>query len=174
MSSMELLTPRNRRGTLSLLMYVVAAAAALVGGALLTAIALMSVVSVVARTLGFQPIQGDFELVQVGLAICVTLLLPWCQLQGGNIIVDFFTARMRKGWQRRLDAAGCVLFAAVMALVAWRTGVGAVSLKSAGETTMLLGFPLWIGYAAMVPGLALTSAAALLSAAGAWIEARDE
>ena len=36
----------------------------------------------------------------------------------------------------------------------------------------LLGFPLWIGYAAMTPGLALTSATALYSAALAWDEAR--
>jgi hypothetical protein len=35
-------------------------------------------------------------------------------------------------------------------------GAGAVSLREAGETTMLLGFPIWIAYAAMTPGLALT------------------
>jgi TRAP-type C4-dicarboxylate transport system permease small subunit len=44
------------------------------------------------------------------------------------------------------------------------------SLKAAGETTMLLGFPLWISYAAMTPGLVLTAIAALYSAAAAWIE----
>jgi TRAP-type C4-dicarboxylate transport system permease small subunit len=150
--------------------HVLSAGAALLGGALLTAIALMSVASIVPRSLGMQPIQGDFELVQVGLAICVSLLLPWCQLQGGNITVDFFTARMRKRWQRRLDAIGSGLFATVMALVAWRTGAGAVALEAAGETTMLLGLPLWIGYAAMTPGFALTAAAALHSAAVAWTE----
>ena len=159
------------RGALAQTIYVLSAGAGLLGGALLSAIALMSVASIVPRSLGLQPIQGDFELVQVGLAVCVTLLLPWCQLQGGNIVVDFFTTWMRKRWQRRLDALGNVLFAGVIALVAWRTGVGAVSLKAAGETTMLLGFPLWLGYAAMTPGLALTSAAALYSAALAWHEA---
>ena len=137
---------------------------------LLTAIALMSVTSIAYRSLGMQPIQGDFELVQVGLAMCVSLLLPWCQLQGGNITVDFFTARMGKRWQRKLDAIGCCLFAVVMALVAWRTGAGASALRAAGETTMLLGFPLWIGYAAMTPGFALTAAAAIQSAAVAWTE----
>jgi TRAP-type C4-dicarboxylate transport system permease small subunit len=166
--------PHSRRGALGCAIYVLAAGAALLGGALLSAIALMSVASIVPRSLGLQPIQGDFELVQVGLAICVTSVLPWCQLQGGNITVEFFTARMRKRWQRRLDAIGTVLFALVIALMAWRTGAGAVSLKSAGETTMLLGFPLWIGYAAMTPGLALTSVAALYSAAIAWLEARGE
>src|SRR5512133_2723747 len=126
-----------RRGKV---IYRIASAAALLGGALLSAIALMSVASIVPRSLGMQPIEGDFELVQVGLAVCITLLLPWCELQGGNITVDFFTTWMRKRWQRRLDALGNVLFAGVIALVAWRTGVGAVSLKAAGETTMLLGF----------------------------------
>jgi TRAP-type C4-dicarboxylate transport system permease small subunit len=174
MSDADSLSPSARRATASLVIHVLAAGAALLGGALLSAIALMSVASIVLRALGLQPVQGDFELVQVGLAVCVTLLLPWCQLQGGNIIVDFFTARLRKHWQRRLDAIGCLLFAAVIALVAWRTGAGAVSLKSAGETTMLLGFPLWIGYAAMTPGLVLTAAAALYSAAAAWLEANRE
>ncbi len=110
----------------------------------------------------------------MGLAICVTLLLPWCELQGGNITVDFFTARMRKSWQRRLDAAGCALFALIIVLVAWRTAAGAVALKTAGETTMLLGVPLWIGYALMTPGLALTAVAALYRVAAAWGEARGE
>jgi TRAP-type C4-dicarboxylate transport system permease small subunit len=151
-----------------------AACAALLGGAVLTAIALMSVASIVLRSVGMQPIQGDFELVQVGLAICVTLLLPWCELQGGNITVDFFTARMRKGWRRLLDAAGCALFALIIALVAWRTVAGAAALKAAGETTMLLGVPLWIGYASMTPGLVLTAVGALYRAAVAWSEARGE
>ena len=151
-----------------------AAGAALLGGALLTAIALMSVASIVLRSVGMQPIQGDFELVQVGLAICVTLLLPWCELKGGNITVDFFTARMRKRWRRQLDAAGCALFALIIALVAWRTAAGAVALKAAGETTMLLGVPLWIGYALMTPGLVLTVVGAFHRAAAAWSEARGE
>jgi TRAP-type C4-dicarboxylate transport system permease small subunit len=174
MSGAQPLTAPQRRGTLGLLIQALSAGAALLAGALLTAIAAMSVASIVQRSLGLQPLQGDFELVQVGLAITVTLMLPWCQLQGGNITVDFFTARLRKRRQRSLDALGCLLFALVMALVAWRTGAAAASLKSAGETTMLLGFPLWIGYAAMVPGLALTAAAALDGAVIAWRETRSE
>jgi TRAP-type C4-dicarboxylate transport system permease small subunit len=174
MNDLSPATPPERRSAVALALKALTAGAALIAGTLLAAIALMSVISIVRRTLNFQPIQGDFELVQLGLAVCVTLMLPWCQLQGGNIIVDFFTARLRQRWQRRLDAIGCVLFAAAMTLVAWRTGAGALSLKSAGETTMLLGFPLWIGYAAMTPGLALTAAAALYSAVLAWNEARRE
>ncbi|MEQ1880916.1 MAG: TRAP transporter small permease [Burkholderiales bacterium] len=151
-----------------------AALAALSGGALLTSIMLMSVASIIMRALGFDPIQGDFELVQVGLAACIAMLLPWCQLQGGNIVAEFFTTGVRKSIQRRLDALGTALFVVVMALVAWRTGVGALILKANGETTMILGFPIWIGYALMTPGLALTAVVAAVDALTAWRDANHE
>jgi len=127
------------------------AASAFVGGAILTGITLMAVTSIVMRSLGFEPIQGDFELVQVALAGCIALMLPWCQLQGGNLTVDFFTVRLRKSR---------------------RTCAGAIAVKASHESTMILGFPLWIGYVAMIPGLLLTVFAALQSARTAWKESR--
>lgn len=150
-----------------------AALSAFMGGAILTVITLMAVTSIVMRSIGFEPIQGDFELVQVALAGCIALMLPWCQLQGGNLTVDFFTVGLRKSRQRRLDAIGAVLFAIVMALVTWRTCAGAISVKASNESTMILGFPLWIGYVAMIPGLLLTVFAALQTARTAWKESRQ-
>ncbi len=150
-----------------------AAVAAFSGGAILTAITVMVVASIGMRSLGYQPIQGDFELLQVALAGCIALMLPWCQLRGGNLTVDFFTARLRKTKQRRLDAIGAVLFAVVMAMVAWRTCAGAIAVKASNESTMILGFPLWIGYVAMIPGLLLTVFAALQTARTAWKESRQ-
>ena len=44
-------------------------------------------------------------------------------------------------------------------LIAWRTAVGALSLKEVGETTAILGWPLWIGQMLMVPGFALLALA---------------
>ena len=149
-----------------------AAVSAFTGGAILTAITLMAVASIVMRSLGFQPVQGDFELVQVALAGCIALMLPWCQLQGGNLTVDFFTVRLPKTMQRRLDALGAVLFALVMMLVTWRTCAGAIAVKASNESTMILGFPLWIGYVAMIPGLLLAVFAALQMARTAWKESR--
>jgi TRAP-type C4-dicarboxylate transport system permease small subunit len=149
-----------------------AATCAFAGGAILTAITLMVVASIVLRALGYQPVQGDFELVQVALAGCIALMLPWCQLQGGNLTVDFFTLRLRRSRQRRLDALGALLFALVMALVTWRTGAGALAAKASHESTMILGFPLWIGYTAMLPGLLLTAITALHGARTAWRDSR--
>ncbi len=152
----------------------IAALSAFAGGTILTGITLMAVLSIAMRSAGFEPIQGDFELVQVALAGCIALMLPWCQLNGGNLTVDFFTVWLQKKKQRRLDAMGALLFAIVMALVTWRTAIGLLSTKASGESTMILGFPLWIGYAVMIPGLLLTVVAALSSARTAWREANRE
>jgi len=141
---------------------------AVVGGVVLVAMTLMSVASIAGRSLFGKPVPGDFELIQIGCAICVAAFLPWCQIQGGNIIVDFFTLRASTRTQAWLDAFGALLLAAVMLLVAWRTGVGALTVKTSGETSMIMGFPSWIGYAFMVPGFALTALAGLYTAYGAW------
>ena len=129
---------------------------ALAGGLLGCIVALMTVASVLGRALFTTPIPGDIELTQFGVAMCISLCLPWCQLRGGNIIVDFFTAKASEGTQRRLDSLGSLLLAAMMALLAWRTAVGAASVQEAAETTMILGLPMWITYAVLAPGLALT------------------
>ena len=52
----------------------------------------------------------------------------------------------------------------VMLIVAWRTAAGLESLRASGETTTILGIPAWWTYAAMLPGIALTSLVAFRDA----------
>jgi TRAP-type C4-dicarboxylate transport system permease small subunit len=143
---------------------VLARAFAFAGGVVLVAMTGMSVVSIAGRTVLSRPLAGDFELVQVGCAAAVAAFLPYCQLRRGNIIVDFFTVRAGPRVQASLDALGAVLLAAVMALLAWRTAAGMLTVKAAGEITMIVGFPVWLGYAAIVPSLALTALVGLATA----------
>jgi TRAP-type C4-dicarboxylate transport system permease small subunit len=137
---------------------------AFAGGVVLVAMTGMSVVSIAGRTVLSRPLAGDFELVQVGCAAAVAAFLPYCQLRRGNIIVDFFTVRAGPRVQAALDALGALLLAAVMALLAWRTAAGMLTVKAAGEITMIVGFPVWLGYAAIVPSLALTALVGLVTA----------
>jgi TRAP-type C4-dicarboxylate transport system permease small subunit len=141
-----------------------AQAFALAGGAVLVVMIGMSAASIVGRATVGKPVQGDFELVQLGCAISIAAFLPWCQLRRGNIMVDFFTIGLSLRAQAALDAAGALLLALVMALVAWRAGVGALAVWAAGETAMISRVPAWIGYAAIVPSLALTALVGLLTA----------
>jgi TRAP-type C4-dicarboxylate transport system permease small subunit len=140
---------------------------ALAGGGILSALTLMSVASIGGRLVGW-PIQGDFELVQFGCAVAIAFFLPYCQLNRGNIIVDFFTVRAKPRTQSRLDALGAVLLALVMALVAWRTGAGTSAMKATGEPSMIMGVPLWYAYALMTPAFALTAVAGLYTAWRSW------
>lgn len=137
---------------------------ALIGGLTIAAVSCLTVASIVGRTFFSTPIQGDIEITQFGVAVCISLCLPWCQLHGGNIIVDFFTTRVSARTQQLLDGAGALLIAAMMALLAWRTAAGAISVKEAGETSMILDWPMWIVYAFLGPGLFLTMLIALYQA----------
>ena len=139
---------------------------ALVGSAVALLTGLMTVVSVAGRALITQPIQGDVELTQFGIALAISLGLPWCQLRSGNIIVDFFTQRLPLRQQGWLDGVGCLLLGTMCALLAWRTGAGALSVHQAHEQSMILELPMWWAYASLAPGLALTALIALWQSVG--------
>jgi TRAP-type C4-dicarboxylate transport system permease small subunit len=49
-------------------------------------------------------------------------------------------------------------------LLAWRTGAGAIAVKDAGETSMIISLPMWWAYAALAPGLAIAACVALAQA----------
>ena len=136
---------------------------ALAGGMILSVLTLLVMVSVAGRALG-RPIQGDFELMQVGSAVALAFFLPYCQWRRANIIVDFFTTRASPRTQAMLDAFGALLFALTLAVVAWRSIAGAIAIKAAHETTMIMGVPLWYGYALMAPAFALAAVVGIYTA----------
>ncbi|RZS58498.1 TRAP transporter small permease [Sphaerotilus mobilis] len=137
---------------------------ALAGGGVASLVALMVVASIAGRALWSAPIPGDVELTQFGIALTISLCLPWCQLHGANIIVDFFTQRLPQRATRALDGIGAILLALMCALLSLRTAAGAVAVSEAGETTMILGLPMGWNYLMLAPGLALTTLVALWQA----------
>lgn len=137
---------------------------ALCGGLVLLSITLMSVVSVAMRGFGLRPIPGDFELVQLGCAVSVSMFLPWCQMRRGHVMVDFFTAHASERAKALLDSFGALLLAAAAALVAWRLFLGMLDARASSESTMILGVPIWWAYAPMVPSFGLLAAAGLYAA----------
>jgi TRAP-type C4-dicarboxylate transport system permease small subunit len=139
-----------------------AVAFAMAGGVVLLGVAILTLVSVGGRWLLAQPVAGDVELVQLGTATALALFLPYCQLHGSHLIVDIFTARAGSSVHRQLDFVAHAIAAVVLALLALRAGAGILDLYRAGETSMVLGLPLWFAYAAMVPSLGLAALIALV------------
>lgn len=137
---------------------------AIVAGMLMVFITLMTVTSVIGRDFFGKAITGDFELSGAACGAAVGLFMPWCQYKRGNIIVDFFTANASEATQSLLDRAGALVLGIVMAVLAWRTTLGGISAFNSNSGTMMLGFPEWIVYSAIVPGLALTAVIAFAQA----------
>lgn len=127
---------------------------ALIGGLLLILITTLVVVSVSGRALvwaGLAPVPGDFELVEAGTALAVFCFLPWCQMQRGHVSVDVFVEMLGP----RVDAVLSIFFNALMTVIAgfilWRLWAGMNDKMLYNETTFILQFPVWWGYAVCIP-----------------------
>ena len=146
-----------------------ARALAIVGGLVLTALVLLTCVSIMGRganTLGhsdflvglapafaatltnFGPVKGDFEVVESGIAFSIFAFLPICQLHGGHATVDVFTNLLPKPVNRVIVAFWEVALTVLLVVISWRLYEGLVSKFNNGETTFLLQFPIWWSYAA--------------------------
>jgi TRAP-type C4-dicarboxylate transport system permease small subunit len=143
---------------------ILAKACAVFAGLLLTAITLMTVASVVGRNTTGWTLLGDFELAGSAAGAAIALFLPWCQWERGHIIVDFFTTRASHAARGRLDRFGAFVLAAVLGLMTWRSAVGGLNAWDSKSGSMMLGFPEWIVYAGIVPGLGLATVIALAQA----------
>jgi TRAP-type C4-dicarboxylate transport system permease small subunit len=130
-------------------------------GALLTFITLMTCYSLIGRNTSGNTIVGDFELTGVATGAAIALFMPLCQLKKANIIVDFFTAKASAGTIVQLDRLGALFMALTFGLLAWRTTLGGINAWISQSGSMMLGFPEWIVYAAMVPPLVLSAVIAL-------------
>lgn len=152
-----------------------ARAFAILGGLVLTALIVLTCLSIVGRSLnsllhsdaiqgfapglasallstGIGPINGDFELVEAGMAFAIFAFLPLCQLNGAHASVDIFTAKLPLRVNRSLRMVVEMIFAAVLILIAMKLFDGMESKRNSGQTTFLLQYPVWWGYLISVPG----------------------
>ena len=146
---------------------------AVLGGVGFIALVLMSLVSIVGRKIASAPITGDIELMQMVGAVAAAAMLPYCEMERHHLRVDFFTTRLPQQAKYKLDAVSHLLLALVALLVAWRTGVGALSLREAGEASMMLLWPVWTVVAALVPSFLLLALAGFYNAAVYWRASRS-
>ena len=137
------------------------------GGLILCATILMTCLSVALRELGVGPIPGDYELVQAGVGFAIFAFLPWCHITHGHASVDIFAQKLPAGFQHWFGVVVDCAFAAVIILITWRMGAGLVSKYGYGETTFILGYPIWWAYAgAMVGAVAASITAVYVAVAG--------
>ena len=148
-------------GPLGRMLLAISRWAAVGGGLVFVGLVLMSIVSIVGRKIASTPVPGDVEVLQMAAALACATFFAYCHLTGSDVKVDFFTAKARPVVVHVLDAFGSLLFGGVGALLAWRSAEGALVVRASEETSMILGWPLWVAQALMVPGLVLMALAGL-------------
>ena len=150
--------------------YKLSRAMAYLGGVMLTFLIILTTLSIIGRSMngvlhsdaivslmpdlarwlidvGIGPINGDFELIEAGVAFSVFAFLPLCQITGGHAAVDIFTSRLSPRADRILQMLIDMLFALVLVLIAVQLSAGMMSKLRSGQTSLLLEFPVWWGYA---------------------------
>lgn len=148
---------------------------AIIGGAVLTVLILLTCVSIAGRLLngmfhgdlltglapefsrwmidiGVGPVNGDYELVESGVAFAIFAFIPLCQITAGHASVDVFANMFPARLNRILRAVIEVVFAGVLVLIAVQLFQGMLSKLHNGETSFLLEYPVWWAYAASLVG----------------------
>jgi len=92
-------------------------------------------------------------------AFAASSFFAYCHMINGDVKVDFFTHNLSPRKIALLDAFGSLLVGLFGALIAWRTAVGALAIREVGETSAILGWPVWIAQALMVPGFVMLATA---------------
>ncbi len=164
----------GRFGPFGRLLLALSKFAAVSGGLVFVVLVAMSIVSIVGRKLISTPVPGDVEVLQMAAAAACAAFFAYCHLTNCDVKVDFFTAKLSPAAIHRLDAFGSLLFGLVGALLAWRSAEGVLTVRASEETSMILGWPLWIAQALMVPGLALMGLAGFYMVVHHWVQAGKE
>ena len=140
---------------------------ALAGGGLLLAVVLVTAWSMTGNILFDQPVTGDFEIVEVCVAVAVFAFLPYCQLTGANVSADIFTQGAGPRWIAAFAVLASLAALGFAALLFWRMALGMQDYREYEELTMVYQFPIWIAFIPILVSLALL----VLSAAVTLVDA---
>jgi TRAP-type C4-dicarboxylate transport system permease small subunit len=127
-----------------------ATAVAVAGGSALALITVVTVVSVLGRSLiplGLKPVPGDYEIVQAGVLFAIFCSLPLTQYLRGHADVSLLTDRFPTRLTAIVELVMDLLMLAATSFVLWRYSVGMIDKYGNKETTLILHLPVWSIYA---------------------------
>jgi len=120
---------------------------AALGGLALLLVMAVTLVSVIGSSLFGKPLLGDTEIVELLIGIAIACFMPYCQMRGANVIVDFFTMKASDRAKAGLDALMTLVFAIIVAILTERLIQGAIIQYERERVSMFLRLPQWWGYA---------------------------
>lgn len=103
------------------------------------------------------PFNGDYEIVEAGMAFTIFSFLPLAHITGAHATVDVFTQKLSERQNRILTLVIDVVFAVVLVIIAVQLYQGTLSKHKSGQTTFLLQFPIWWAYALSLVGAVIAA-----------------
>ncbi len=136
---------------------------ALVGGVLLIGIVAVNALSLAGLIVAGRPFPGDFEIVEVGVAVAIFSFLPYCQLTGANVTADIFTASAGPRLLTVLSALASLVAMAFAVFLLVQMYEGYLDFRLYEETTAIYQFPIWVAYLPILVSIALLIVATLIT-----------
>jgi len=118
-------------------------------------VVVMTVISVVGRFLFNLPVRGDYEITELACGVAAFLFFPYTQFTGQNLVADFFSSGLTDRFRARLEAIHALIYAVVAVFLGWRLFEGLLDKFYSQERSMLVGIPIWWGFAVAVPACAV-------------------
>lgn len=127
---------------------------ALAGISLIFMMAIIAV-NVVTRYLLNWPMTGAEEIVQMAGVAVIMLALPYATRQGAHVRVDIFDYALGHFGRMAGDVLARLLTGGVLAVVVHKAWAKMLDAHEFGDTTNMLGLPVWPFYGILAAGLAL-------------------
>jgi TRAP-type C4-dicarboxylate transport system permease small subunit len=123
---------------------------------------LLTVADVALRTLVNRPIQGTYDLIQLGLACTIYIALPAVFLRDEHLVVDVIDHLTGKRVVRVLDWIGAAVSLGVLALMFWQMVPLARDMQEFGDVTADLSIPKIIYWIPVLVGVGASALATVV------------
>lgn len=122
----------------------------LLSGFLLMIGVILTVISIAGRAmtpLGLSALPGDYELVETFVGLAIFSFMPFCQFKRGHVGVDLFVMMLGNRAMNFTQLIGDIVVTGLFMLLTWRHLYGTIDKYHSHDTSFILGFPLWWGFA---------------------------
>ena len=106
-------------------------------------VVIITVVGVFSRRFFDMPIRGLRDITILGLSIMVFLPMARCTLNDGHISMNIFTSKFPKSLQTIVETIILFIVIGTLSIFTWQLLLYGLRLQESGQTTILLGAPLF-------------------------------
>lgn len=123
---------------------------------------LLTVADVALRALVNRPIQGTYDLIQLGLACTIYIALPAVFLRDEHLVVDVIDHLSSRRVVRVLDWIGAAVSLGVLGLMFWQMVPLARDMQDFGDVTADLSIPKIVYWVPVLVGVAASALATIV------------